>query len=62
MNAANEAAVGLYLEDKIGFYDISALIESVLGKIERLKVTKESLLYTDATARRLVYEKYGDLK
>ena len=59
MNASNEVAVGLYLEDKIGFYDIPALIEGVLEKIERLKVTEESLLYTDKTARRLVYEKVG---
>jgi 1-deoxy-D-xylulose-5-phosphate reductoisomerase len=59
MNASNEVAVGLYLEDKIGFYDIPALIEGVLEKIERIKVTKETLLYTDKTARRLVYEKVG---
>ena len=59
MNAANEAAVGLYLQDKIGFYDISDLIEHVLGKIERLEVTKESLLYTDRLARELVYQKVG---
>ena len=62
MNAANEAAVGLYLQDRIGFYDISDAISYVLDKTERMQVTKESLLYTDATARRLVYEKYGDLK
>jgi 1-deoxy-D-xylulose-5-phosphate reductoisomerase len=59
MNAANEAAVGLYLQDKIGFYDISDLIEHVLGKIERLEVTKDSLLYTDRVARELVYQKVG---
>ena len=59
MNAANEAAVGLYLQDKIGFYDISDLIEHVLGKLERLEVTKDSLLYTDRLARELVYQKVG---
>ena len=59
MNAANEAAVGLYLQDKIGFYDISDLIEHVLGKIERIEVTKDSLLYTDSLARALVYQKVG---
>ena len=59
MNAANEAAVGLYLQDKIGFYDISDLIEHVIGKIERLKVTKDSLLYTDRLARQMVYQKAG---
>ena len=59
MNAANEVAVGLYLQDKIGFYDISDLIERVLGKIQRLEVSKESLLYTDRLARELVYQKVG---
>jgi 1-deoxy-D-xylulose-5-phosphate reductoisomerase len=59
MNAANEAAVGLYLEDKIGFYDISDLIEHVLGKTQRLEVSKESLVYTDRLARELVYQKVG---
>ena len=59
MNAANEAAVGLYLEDRIGFYDISDLIEHVLGKTQRLEVTRESLLYTDRLARELVYQKVG---
>ena len=60
MNAANEEAVGLYLQDKIGFYDIADLIEYALAHTERLKVCRESLLYTDATARRLVYSKMGE--
>lgn len=60
MNAANEAAVGLYLEDKISFYGISDLIEHVLGKIERVEATKESLLYTDRLAREMVYQKVGN--
>lgn len=51
MNAANEVAVGLYLEDKIGFYDISDIIEMVLSKTERLKVDRESLRYTDRISR-----------
>ena len=51
MNAANEVAVGLYLEDKIGFYDISDIIEKVLSKTERLKVDRESLRYTDRISR-----------
>lgn len=32
MNAANEACVQLYLEDRIGFYDIPALINAALDK------------------------------
>ncbi len=59
MSAANEAAVGLYLEDKIGFYDIAAAIEYVLGKVERLKATEENLGYTDFAARAAVYQKFG---
>lgn len=60
MNASNEVAVGLYLEDKIGFYDIPKLIEYALSKTERLKVDLDSLLYTDKMARRAVLEKFGE--
>ncbi len=59
MNAANEEAVGLYLRDKIGFYDISAAIEYVLAKTERMKVTMDSLVYTDRVSRIAVREKFG---
>ena len=43
MNAANEACVQLYLEDRIGFYDIPALINAALDKFRtaslmRLKI------------------------
>lgn len=62
MNAANEAAVGLYLQDRIAFYDISDAISYVLDKTEKMEVSKESLLYTDAMSRRLVYEKFGERK
>ena len=33
MNAANEAAVAAYLQDRIRFYDIPATIENVMGEI-----------------------------
>lgn len=62
MNAANEEAVGLYLQDKIGFYDISDIIEKVLEKIERIKVNKESLLYTDQKARALALQMANGVK
>lgn len=32
LNAANEAAVGLFLHDRIGFYDIPRIIENTLDK------------------------------
>lgn len=57
MNASNEEAVRLYLEDKIGFYDIPELIEYALSKTERLKVNLENLLYTDRVSRAIVKEK-----
>ena len=42
MNAANEEAVGLFLQDKIGFYDIANAVEAAL----RLPVVQEpSLAY-----------------
>ena len=32
LNAANEVAVSLFLEDKVGFYDMSSLIEKAMNK------------------------------
>ena len=59
MNAANEEAVKLYLEDKIGFYDISAAIEYALERTEPAEVTEESLKATDAAARITVRRKFA---
>ena len=52
MNGANEAAVALYLEDKIGFYDISKITEKVMSKDwSKLPVTYEEVLLFDSMAR-----------
>lgn len=55
LNASNEEAVRLYLADRIGFYDIPRLVESVL---ERIKViedpTLEEILTADQAAREAV--------
>ena len=59
MNAANEEAVGLYLKDKIKFYDIASAIEYALSRTERRAVTEQSLAETDFAARLAVKEKYG---
>ena len=59
MNAANEAAVALYLQDKIGFYDIS---DAVAMALELPKVTDpalEDIFAADEEARRMVQERYG---
>ena len=34
LNAANEAAVAAYLQDRIGFYDISAVVEKCLSGVD----------------------------
>lgn len=56
MNGANEAAVALYLQDKIGFYDIYRLVsgaveaDSFVGKPDL-----EQILEADALARQYVH-------
>ena len=49
LNAANEEAVGLFLQDKIGFYDIADAVEAAL----RLPVVQEPLLADIFEADRL---------
>lgn len=57
MNAANEAAVMLYLEDKIKFYDIAELISYATEKVQNGEVTYDNLVFADAEARRAVQKK-----
>lgn len=57
MNAANEAAVMLYLEDKIKFYDIAELIFYATEKAQNGEVTYDNLVFADAEARRAVQKK-----
>ena len=45
MNAANEAAVMLYLEDKIKFYDIAELISYATEKAQNGEVTYDNLVF-----------------
>ncbi len=56
MNAANEAAVGLYLQDKIKFYDIADLIEHAVEKVKGSADDYESLFLADKEARAAVFE------
>ena len=58
MNAANEEAVKLFLEDKIAFPEIADYIEYAVSKTERAEVTMENLENTDKTARIAVGEKF----
>jgi len=61
LNAANEVAVAAFLDGRIGFLDIAAIVETVIGRSDAagLLVEPESLdavFALDATARRLAGE------
>ena len=52
MNGANEAAVALYLEDKIGFYDIYALVRGAVEAVPFIREPDlEQILEADRLAR-----------
>lgn len=55
MNGANEAAVALYLEDKIGFYDIYDLVQGAVECVPFVtEPTLEQILEADRKAREYV--------
>lgn len=55
MNGANEEAVALYLQDKIGFYDIYRLVAQAVDAVSFIKEpTLEQILEADALAREAV--------
>ena len=57
MNGANEAAVSLFLEDKIGFYDIYDLVKGAVDAVPFIQnPTLEQILESDCLARAYVYE------
>ena len=57
LNAANEVAVGLFLEDKIGFYDIYRLVSGAADRVPYVKnPTLEQILDADRLARAEVLE------
>ena len=59
MNGANEAAVALFLEDKIGFYDIYDLVRGAVDAVPFIeKPTLEQILESDRLARNYVAEHY----
>ncbi len=62
MNGANEAAVALYLEDKIGFYDIYALVEGAVNTVPFIEnPTLEQILESDRQARAYVMAQYSQM-
>ena len=55
MNGANEAAVALFLEDKIGFYDIYRLVKGAVDTVPFIQnPTLEQILEADRLAREYV--------
>ena len=57
LNAANEVVVAEFLKDKIGFLEMSDIIESVLSKAEYIqKPTYEDYVRTDSMVRILTNE------
>ncbi|MBO4467485.1 MAG: 1-deoxy-D-xylulose-5-phosphate reductoisomerase, partial [Bacteroidales bacterium] len=51
MNAANEAAVAAYLNDKIAFYDIAETVSKVMDGVKFVeKPTLEDIFSTNAEA------------
>ncbi|MNL45141.1 1-deoxy-D-xylulose 5-phosphate reductoisomerase [compost metagenome] len=61
LNAANEVAVQAFLSKKIGFMQISELIDSVLNaKVSIPAASLDVILEADAAARRLAQEWLND--
>ncbi len=60
MNGANEAAVALYLQDKIGFYDIYHLVKGAVESVPFIQApTLEEILESDRLARLYVAEQFA---
>ncbi len=64
LNAANEQAVALFLEQKIGFLDIPIVIESVCDRFESQNNSQpnlEDIIEADKWARQAVLDKFSAL-
>ena len=62
MNGANEAAVALFLEDKIGFYDIYDLVSGAVDAVPFIEnPTLEQILESDRLARAYVAARYSNM-
>ncbi|UFH54560.1 1-deoxy-D-xylulose-5-phosphate reductoisomerase [Spirosoma sp. KNUC1025] len=62
INAANEVAVDAFLHDRIGFLEISEIIESCLAKTTFVQTpTYDDYVHTDEETRRLAQERIKSL-
>ena len=58
MNGANEAAVALYLQDRIGFYDIYNLVQGAVNFVPFIADPNlDQILESDRLARQYVFDK-----
>ena len=63
LNAANEAAVKLFLEDKITFLEIEEIIKEELNKSWQMdNPSLEDIIRVDLAVKENVLIKYGGLK
>lgn len=57
LNAADEIAVAAFLQQRLPFLGIPAVIERVLGRTPRMRFEKmEDVLTADSEARRIAWE------
>ena len=60
MNGANEAAVGLYLEDKISFGEIYESVSEAVEKLGGMKADSiDDVVLADGNARKFIFERYS---
>lgn len=63
MNGANEEAVALFLDDKIGFYDIYELVKAAVEEVPNvMEPALEDILQADALARRSVRKNFEKIE
>lgn len=59
MNAANEAAVAAFLQDKIGFLDIADIVEKAMNEFKpKSAPTLDEIIETDREVRRTVCQQF----
>ena len=62
MNGANEAAVALFLQERVGFNDIPRLVESALDRVQvKYAPDLPDILEADRQARAAVLQTVGDM-
>lgn len=62
LNAANEACVELFLEDKIKFLDIGNILKECMNKFKVVKdITLDIVIDTDKKVKKYVKEKYSNI-